>query len=461
MLTLAYGVLAVAVLRTVFRLWNSPTQVVALILAMHGIDQVVIAGFPFIAARPYLINVTIGVVTVSSFMIAVMRRQPASTPDGRIWLGSLLAIFALLYALGVLMSGHAENDQFTGLIRGVLPYALLQLILLPPIVARSSARELQEAFGMTGVLCACVMIIIALDTSLHTGATSAGTRVLLKMQGEQGVRASNSLALADVGVLALVMTLLVGLRSESLARWASAVASPSIAGWMVVFLSVPYLVWVMRISRTEPVAGVLALITTWLMQPRRNRLSPFAVVGLVVAMLCFAGGQLFDGLVEAVPQLQLLDEGFRVRMEFVRHSLDAYLNGGIMTLLFGLGPGYSYVTIGTYPHHHVIETITELGLCGMAIYGTILWYAARGARTLVVQARPALRGVVEVTTTMFVYSLVLSLKRGSVLAPDIFMWSFFIAEFLGRASKAQVGIISRVASRNDPLPIACPLPRPA
>jgi hypothetical protein len=461
MLTLAYGVLAVAVLRTVFRLWNSPAQVVALILAMHGIDQVVIAGFPFIAARPYLINVTIGIITVSSLMIAVMRRQPASTPVGRIWLGSLLASFALLYALGVLMSGHAENDQFTGLIRGVIPYAVLQLILLPPIIARSSARELQEAFGMTGVLCVCIMIIVALDTSLHTAGTSAGTRVLLKMQGEQGTQASNSLALADVGVLALVMTLVVGVRSEWLARLAPGVASSSITGWIVVLISAPYLVWVMQISRTEPFAGVLALITTWLMQPRRNRLSPFAMVGLVVLMLCFVGVQLFDGLVEAVPQLRLLDDGFRVRMEFVRHSLDAYLNGGIMTLLFGLGPGYSYVTIGTYPHHHVIETITELGLCGMAIYGTILWYAARGARTLVVQARPALRGIVEVTTTMFVYSLVLSLKRGSVVAPDIFMWSFFIAEFLGRASKAKVGIMSRVASRNGPLHIACPLPRPA
>jgi hypothetical protein len=461
MLTLAYGVLALAVLRTLIRLWKSPAQVVALVLAMHGIDQVLIAGFPFIAARPYLINVAVGTITLLSLTIAVMRRPPAATPGGQTWLTGLIAIFSMLYALGVFVSGHEEHEGFTSLIRGVIPYALLQLVLLPPIVARANVRELQEAFGMTGALCVCIMLIVALDTSLHTEGTSAGNRVLLQMQGEQFLQVSNSLALADVGVLSLVMTLLIGFRSEWLARVASGIASPSVTGWMAVFISVPYLVWVMRISRTEPLACVVALVSTWLMQPRRNRLKPFAVAGLLVMLLLILGSQLVESLLEAVPQLRLLDEGFRVRMEFVQHSLDAYLNGGIMTLLFGLGPGYSYVTIGTYPHHHLIETVTELGLCGLAIYAAILWYAARGVRTLVVQARPPLRGVVEVTITMFVYSLILSLKRGSVLAPDIFMWSFFIAEFLGRVSRAEEPLMPRLAPGCNPLQMTYPFPRPA
>lgn len=461
MLTFAYGLLAISILRILLRLWESPAQVIALILAMHGIDQVLIAGFPFIAAQPQLVNVAVGVLAVSSLTIAAIRRPTVAMPRGRIWLTSLLVVFLLLYALGVSVSGHGEDAGFTSLIRSVIPYALLQLVLLPLIAARSNTRELQEAFAMTGVLCICVMLIVALDASLRIESVGDGNRVALHRLGEEGPQVSNTLALADVGVLALVMTLLVGLRSEWLPRVAPGIASTAAAGWAVVFISIPYLVWLMRISRTEPIACVLALVTTWLLRPHRNRLRPFVVAGLVVTTVCFLGPQLFEALLEAVPQLQRLDEGFRDRMEFIQHSVEAYFNGNIVTLFFGLGPGYSYVNIGTYPHHHLIETITELGLCGLAVYTAILWYAAQGVRTLVVQARPAFRGVVEVTSTMFVYSLILSLKRGSVLAPDIFMWSFLVAEFLGRVPRAEKPLMPRLATGSDPLRMTCPLPRPA
>jgi hypothetical protein len=461
MLTLAYGILAVAVLGTLLRLWKCPVQVVALVLAMHGIDQVLIAKIPAVAARPYLINLAVGTLALAALVIAILRRPPPTTSAGLIWLRSLVIGFFCVYALGVFTSRHAENSEYARLLWAMIPYIVLQLILLPPIVARSSARELLHAFGTTGVICVCIMMIVALDTTLHTAGTSFGNRVLLQMQGEQGALVSNSLALADVGVLALVMILLVGLRSEWLMRWAPGVLSPSVAGWMVLGISVPYLVWVMRISRTEPLAGVLALVTTWLMQPRRNRFKPFVVAGLVMLLLCLLGSQLFESLLQAVPQLRLLDDGFRVRMEFVQHSLDAYLDGGITTLLFGLGPGYSYVTIGTYPHHHLTETLTELGLCGLAMYVAIVWLIACGVRTLMRQAGPALRGVVEVVSAMFVYSLVLSMKRGSVLAPDIFMWSFFVADFLGRFSRVETTVIPQFASQHRPARIPYLFPRPA
>ncbi len=166
------------------------------------------------------------------------------------------------------------------------------------------------------------------------------------------------------------------------------------------------------------------------MRPQKNRLKPLALIGLIGTALCFVGIQLFESVLEYVPQLRLLDQGLQTRLLYMQHSLSAYFNSDFIGLLFGLGPGYSYVHSGTYPHNHLVEVMTELGVMGVLLYVVIIWFVICIARRLIFYSPTTLRGIAETTTAMIIFFGLMSLKRGSVLTPGLFMWSILAAEIV-------------------------------
>jgi hypothetical protein len=97
----------------------------------------------------------------------------------------------------------------------------------------------------------------------------------------------------------------------------------------------------------------------------------------------------------------------------------------------GLGTNYSVVLIGIYPHNQPIQALTEGGIIGACLWLSVHGFALRAYLT----ARPrctevSSRVVLRIATALWVYFVVVGLKRGHVL--DV--WAISSAVVLERCA---------------------------
>lgn len=429
MTIIASLVLSAALLATVCRIPRMPSLALALVVTMHGIDQLANAQLPGVMAG-VLPNLGIGLVAVLGAGLAMRHRRVVSS-----WLPTHghVVLFGIIYALAAIAHGYPPAAGWPAFLIHFIPYFVLHLFLMPLILARTRSTEYGALLRAIQMLSIATMLVVAFDQSLRATSPLDGQRLTLITE-EDGLTNSNPLALADIGVFAAVVSFVLGYRSSGEDAWllrrsVGRVLHPILAGGGFLFL-----MWLLRISRIEPLAGVFAIGAAWLMRPRRSQAQPIValIVGLI-GMLFFAGVFL-ESLFESVPQLRQLDEGFLVRFGFIEFCVESYLKGDLPTLLFGLGPGYARHHLGTYPHHHIIEVLTEVGCCGLGVYLWILARSLRASHELMRQAKGELRRFSEFTVTMFLYFLILSMKRGSVIGVEFFMWAVVLQDLRLRLS---------------------------
>lgn len=421
-----YLMLVAAIGRVLVRMWTSPVQVVSLVLTMHGIRQVGIAVLPQFADSPFLLNLTVGALAAIALVLTVIRGRnelPRGTYS-RSW--GVYLIFYGLYVWYAVATDAFLDESFSTLLVRVAPYILIQLLATTALVGASSPTELREALFSTWFICLSVIGIALTDSSVRVEEVDASFRLMLRTHQEETL-ASNPLALADIGVMLMVITLYVlpGAAREalpSLARidWLSAVASRA-----RIALVGAVAIAVLWISRAEPAMALVAIVVTAFAAKSRGRagLVVAALIALPLAAVSGMAESAFDAIVAWFPRLETIDEGLAVRLSIVERLLDRYCSGGFGVLLCGLGPGYSLMNFGLYPHNHVVECLTELGFVGLviaAIGPVTAW--KRGATLLRTTPAGAALQNAAFFHTMLAYSILVSMKRGSIVHPDTFMW---------------------------------------
>lgn len=457
-----YLLLVAAVGRVLVRMWASPVQAVALVLTMHGIRQVGVAVLPDLAESPFLMNVAVGGIVAIALAISAIRGG-VGMPGGAYaasWTGFL--VFYGFYAWCVVATEAFRDPSVSSLLLRVAPYVVLQLLVTTSLVGSSSPTELREALVSTWFICLSIIGIALTDSSLRVDELDASFRLLLRTQQSETL-ASNPLALADVGVMLMVLTLQVmpGAVKAALPSLSRIEGLASAAGAARLALVGGVAVAVLWISRAEPAMAVVAMIITGFAARSRGRVG-IAVLALVAVPLAAASGLAgwaFDTLIAWFPRLETIDEGIAIRLSIIERLIDRYSGGGFGVLLFGLGPGYSLMHFGLYPHNHLVECLTELGLVGLLVAAAgpvIAW--RRGARLLRTSPAGAALGNTLFFHTMLTYSILVSMKRGSVVHPDTFMWAAVIGFLHARACGLPTAPEPSVAGRPlRPSPSAIPV----
>lgn len=447
-----YLLLVAAVGRVLVRMWTSPVQVVAIVLTMHGIRQVGVAVLPQLASSPFLMNLGVGGLAAVALAVAAIRGG-SSLPRGAYasaWGASL--VFYCFYGWSVVATESFRDPSVSALLLRVVPYIGLQLLATTFLVGSSSPDELRETLFSTWFICLAVIGVAITDSSVRVDDIDASFRLMLRTQQEETL-ASNPLALADVGVMLMATTLYIlpaaaraAFPACSRIGWLSAAA-----GWTRIAIVGGVAFAVLWISRAEPAMALIAMFITSFAAKSRSR-AGLVVAAVLVLPLAAAFGlaaSAFDALVALFPRLETIDEGIAVRMSILEQLLEDYSYGGFRVLLFGLGPGYSLMNFGLYPHNHLAECLTELGLVGLvvaAVAPVTAW--KRGVATLRMLPSNATMHNVLFFHTMLTYSILVSMKRGSVVHPDTFMWG------------AAVGLLHATACRKHQPPAASEI-RPA
>jgi hypothetical protein len=456
-----YVLLVAAIGWVLVRMWTSPVQVVALVLTMHGIRQVAVAALPQVAASPFLMNLAVAGLVVIALGLSALRGRDDLPPGAHLsaWGGSL-AFYAYYFAYASATEAFADAS-FSLLVVQVAPYIVLQLLAMTKLVGLSSPEELRSALFSTWCICLLIMGIALSDSSTRVGGDDPSFRLMLKTQQEEE-HGANPLALADVGVMLMALTLHV-------MPGATRVMFPALSriGWLAALLGRARLVLIgglavviLWISRAEPILALLAMAITTLTARGSGR-GGLVVAILVIAPLAMLTGvtqSAFDVLVEWFPRLGTVDEGVSVRRSIVEWLLDRYASGGFGTLLLGLGPGYSLSNLGLYPHNYLIECLTELGVVGLAIAAiSPITNWRRGVLLLGKSPAGAARQNAAFFQTMLAFSMLASLKRGSVIQPDVFTWSAVLAFLHAAGCRASRGV-DAPAVRSGRHPPAAPQP---
>jgi O-antigen ligase len=178
--------------------------------------------------------------------------------------------------------------------------------------------------------------------------------------------------------------------------------------------------------------------------PSKNMFKPIMAIMLVAGMAVMAKiGIDFYWHGDKRFNVQMLQTDYAGRLNGVMFLIDKWLHSPF-AILFGLGSSASYKIIGNYPHIVPLEVLCEEGILGFIllcaiIIGTVV-KALRSLRSI--GADRELRSLYACVAALWLYSLILINKQGSMLlSQDFFFFSVLLAKF-GYLVDAKKNVIS-------------------
>ncbi len=416
----SYAILLLVMVASVVGLVR-PGAGASLGLLLFALEQAVASGIPYFVARPTLWNqlsaATVGLMLVSLVLRGKYRLRGFFRP---VFVAALLflAYFVWACSWGPLPDvGH--------LAKSVAPYVITQVVLVPLLIqSEADARAMLYWLALLGTG-------IALLALLYLDRTESVQRLQLGAAGEPEA-GMNPMALSEACALAAMVLSLVP--SRSTAHWWALLRWPLIVGCLAV---------AGLASRGEVVAVLVAIL--------------FAVMMVREGGLGRRGVQLVTtGLLAAMSIYLVLETEVSTRYSVERLEGDAnvrYFASSTMLSLFiatpdawfrGLGTNYSFVLLGIYTHNQPVQALTEGGVLGIALWLTVHGLALRAyLRAQRVCETPSSRFVLRAVTALWIYFVVVGLKRGHVL--DV--WAISSAVILERC--ALVLIEERRASQAE------------
>ncbi len=403
----SYAILALVVVASLAGLLR-PGIGAALGFLVFAIEQSLASGIQYFVARPTVWNLVSAFVVLTLLGSAVVR--------GRYRLrGFFRPVFisaVLLTAYFIWACSWGPLPDVWALTVAIVPYAAIQLVLVPLLIqSRADARAMFDWLAILG-------ISVGLLALIHLEATQNTQRLQLGAAGAEGV-GMNPMALSEACALAAMV--LVSLSKPRLGRWLV------LARWPLVIGS---LAMAGLASRGEVFAALAAVTLAMLLVPeggftqRSIRVASTALLGAASLYLVLATEV---GTRYTVARL----EGDANVRYFASSTMLSIFFSSPESWFRGLGTNYSQMLIGMYPHNQPVQALTEGGILGALVWVSLHAFALRAYLT----ARPKCtdsdsRSLLRVATALWVYFVVVGLKRGHVL--DV--WAFSSAVVLERCA---------------------------
>jgi hypothetical protein len=402
----SYGILLLVVIATAMGLVR-PGAGAALGLLVFAIEQAVASGIPLFVQQPQLWNqvsaVSVGVMLLSLVARGQYRLHGFFRPV------LVTALAFIVYFVWASSWGPLPNA--TAMLVTIAPYVVTQIVLVPLLI--QSEADLRAMARWVVILGSS----IALVAVLHLDDNQNVARLRLGGAGSQEA-GMNPMALSEACALAALVLALTARESgwwKTVTRWGVIVGCLTVAGLA---------------SRGEVVAVLVATVFA-LVMVRDGGLGQRGLRVMIVALL---------GVVSIY---MVLETGVSVRYSAERLEGDAsirYFASSTMLSMFvatpeawfrGLGTNYSVMLLGIYTHNQPIQALTEGGVLGIGLWLSVHGLAFRAySQAQRVCTTPSSRFVLRVATALWIYFIVVGLKRGHVL--DV--WAISSAVILERCA---------------------------
>lgn len=402
----SYGILLLVVVAAATGLLR-PGAGAALGLLVFATEQAVASGIPLFVQRPQLWN------QLSAAAVGVMLASLVARGQYRLR-GFVRPVFvaALVFlAYFVWASSWGPLPNAMGMLVSIAPYVATQIVLVPLLI--QSEADLRAMSRWLVILGSSVAILAV----LHLDDNQNVHRLKLGGAGTEEA-GMNPMALSEACALAAMVLALTAQESrwwKTVTRWGVIIGCLTVAGLA---------------SRGEVIAVLVAMVFA-LVMVRDGGLGQRGVRVMVVALL---------GVISIY---MVLETGVSVRYSAERLEGDAsirYFASSTMLSIFvatpdawfrGLGTNYSVMLLGIYTHNQPIQALTEGGLLGIGLWLSVHGLSFRAySQAQRVCTTPSSRFVLRVATALWIYFIVVGLKRGHVL--DV--WAISSAVILERCA---------------------------
>lgn len=388
------------------RSWNSAGIALGLAWSLYVMEQLLQQSVPVLLQHKYLVNLIVSLSVATAAVHSVLRGRVMHVVRVSGVPTQLLAIFLLIGLCSVSAAWSVSGRDTVQQLILHLPY-LLVFVLVTPLCATdrgaiSSAVEVTTNFG------GLILLGLAFSTFGSRG-------VVLELYDGNRLNEGNPLEIGSYGAT-VALCVLIQLYCSKMTMFRRLFLL-SIAG-LGVYATVR------SQSRGQLVALVISLMV-WLPVLSGLKKSQTKIVALATA----ASMGLFSFIV--LKEMEMLDrwrgESLRSagidRLGAITTLWNAYVNGGVLVWLVGLGSSASFFYSETYPHNVPFEVLCELGLLG---FGVFLYFSAAtvlaGKQLLATRGlSPAARVNVGVLLSVFSFHALLTLKQGSLLGSAFFL----------------------------------------
>ncbi|MBI5316140.1 MAG: hypothetical protein HZB34_09230 [Nitrospirae bacterium] len=406
-------------------LWKYPAVALAGVLCMFGLEQWGQATHPFFAQNQTFTNYAVGGILLLALTFKLLKGQNLFanyTAAG--WL--VLGLFSYTFVTAI---WAPRADLSLNVLLSRWPYVFTIVVLTPVII--SSRNDLQtsfKAFILTGSLLT-LLLLIFVPWEARTIVLEYGRGNPLAVSGMAGMVALSAI-LADpwpssriwkitkwiVAALCVILVIRSGSRGQLLGLICLSALCWPISRRMKDVKQ--FVFWIALVL-------FLTIITTWALQEFWAKQERY-----------YAGGNRWSEQAMEGALSGRFDQGlYLVRLWFNSPE----------TVVFGLGNSASYDPriLGIYPHFVPLEILAEEGLIGFAIFLAILYVAARNALqcSRLVRLDPKERSIFAALLAMFLYTLLLAFKQGSLLGN---LEPFMFAIILGKYAKLCLSDTSQV-----------------
>lgn len=367
---------------------------------------------PLLANRPFLFNFGLAGVCGLSLVLGLSRQSLSFEKSlNRASVAMLLIVGLSL----VSQTWSAADADARSLITNSIPYTILYLVIAPLLIARlEDLRRIAVTISVVGSAVA-LSIVLNPNVTLQTG----------RLDTNLGGFGINPLALGFLGGMLFLIAILY---------------RPRRVGWFVLPGRIGVALLGARLTLDSGSRGQLLLAAMIgigfipLSRPVKD-LARFviSIVGMAVAVLVlrFAMTAFITSKNEERWSLESITDGIGGRLELVWISLSDFL-GSPQSWLLGRGAG-RFSTLGAdvgapYPHNFLVESLAELGLVGLAAYGTVILITLKAALTLWRRHQNDLeqRMLATVMIAMAAFSFLLTFKEGTIHDPGTKLFALLV-----------------------------------
>lgn len=372
-----------------------------IIIMVFPLEQLLQSYFPALVATPWLINFAMGGMGLAAVAVRFLRGEDVTYG----YFNPILILILLIYAYQVVGwtwspgGAHAMASAKRGFL-----YVSLNVLILPLLI-----RDLEDLRSTIRFLLFFGTAVVLL-TLFNPRAGFMTGRLRLEL-GEYGLITGNPLATGYGGGVVAIVAALSSFRRNTLIVNALRVGA-FMAGMAMAVLSG---------SRGQAFGAALVVILLYPAARKVRDIKQFFGVSfglMTLGLLVYAAFRLFITSENEVRYTSGTTEALSARWYRITSIMEAFL-ARPESWITGLGPGsFSVVTGLNYAHNVPVEILTELGLIGIGMFGTmlilLLLYTKRTIKS--VAEDPVYRATATTLAAICLFDFILSCKQGSIIS---------------------------------------------